>query len=239
MSQKEKSSLEEFIKTYISNKLISDTGQSYTSWVSKNGINSKAVYESELAEIDSDYMRQKSEYGAKAERLASLGLSSGGYSDYLNGKAYSVMQGRKSDAKDRYLENERKNRSEFSDYQLKNAQTLSSYLNSVQDQGKKQNSLYSDVVSEISGAGMTDFESAFEYAKNAGLDDALAESAAKTANAEAVKKRRNEIMQAIIKLQMSASQARQYSLGLGLSAEEAEEMALYAKSINSYRKTTD
>ncbi len=235
MATTNKSSLEDFIKTYLNNKIIAGEGESYENWVKSVGINSDALYANDIANIDSEYMRAKSEYGVNAERLGQLGIN-GGYSDYLNGKAYSEMQKSKNQAKDRYLENERKNLSDYSAYKSENESKMQDYIQLLIDEKNNTNKLYADVMQRITDGRITDYNIAFNYAVNAGLDKTQAAALAKTAIEDSSKKRKADIMQTIVNSLMNEKQARNYALGLGLSKEEAEEMALYAKAINSYSR---
>ena len=106
---KSSTTFEEFVENYIENKKRADSPDSYRDWIISNGVNSEKLYSEAIRDISGDYNRAKSEYGTRAEKLSSLGLSSSGYSDYLSGKAYSEMQKRKQSAKESYAENEMKN----------------------------------------------------------------------------------------------------------------------------------
>ncbi|MBQ7384774.1 MAG: hypothetical protein IJV72_08310 [Clostridia bacterium] len=46
-----------------------------------------------IVDASSAYEQNKSTYGANAEALASMGLTGGGYSDYLNAQAYAAQRG--------------------------------------------------------------------------------------------------------------------------------------------------
>ena len=240
---KNTNSLEDFIKTYVTNKILSESKESYASWLKKNCVNSKAIYEKDLIGAETAYEKSKSEYGDRAERLASIGLSSGGYSDYLNGKAYEEMQKSKESAKDRYLENERQNAAGYDKYSKAYDESryaaIKDYATMITDMNEKQSSLYTGVIKDVSAAGITDYDTAFIYAKNAGLDDEYAASAAKTATEEAKRERNSMIMETVITKNMTESQARQYALSLGLSSDESEKIAVYARNINDLIYSSD
>ena len=55
-------------------------------------------YDNALTDAESDYARAKATYGQKAETLGRMGLTGSGYGDYLEGLAYSEMQGAKQNA---------------------------------------------------------------------------------------------------------------------------------------------
>lgn len=210
--------LEDFVKSYIQNKEYSSSKEDYSNWLLQNGINSKKIYADSIRDITGDYERAKSEYGSLAESLSNLGLTASGYSDYLSGKAYSDMQKRKEGAREKYAENERKNRQGYSDY--------------IAGITKKEYSNYTDVVNSISNAGILDYEEAYNFALQEGLSGSSAELAAKTANDMVKRKRRESALKTIITNSFGRTQAREYALAVGLSEDEAEELAEYANKIN-------
>ena len=210
--------LEDFVKSYIRNKEYSSSEEDYRTWLSQNGIDSEKIYADSIRDITSDYKQAKSEYGSLAESLSNLGLTASGYSDYLNGKAYSEMQKRKEGARKNYAENEHKNRQGYSDY--------------VAGIAKKSYSNYTDVVNSISNAGILDYDEAYSFALQEGLSGSAAELAAKTANDMVKRKRRESALKTIISNSYGRTQAREYALALGLSEVEAEELAAYADKIN-------
>ena len=236
-------SLENFIKTYVNNKLLSDTAESYESWLKKSGINSQLIYDRDLKDAETEYHKSKSEYGSRAEDLAEIGLSSSGYSDYLNAGAYSAMQKSKDYAKNRYIENENKNARGYADY-LKSKESekdnlLKDYIGILNSMDKEQSTLYGNVIKNIASAGITDYETAYGYASNIGLSEELADSAARTATDEARRTRDTKIMETVISRTMTESQAKQYALSMGLTEEEANRIATYAKNINELIHSSD
>ena len=84
---KTKETFEDYLKKYIKNKAISSTKEGYAEWLKTNGVDSEKIYTDTLRDIEADYQKARSEHGVAAEKLAGLGLSSSGYSDYLNGVA--------------------------------------------------------------------------------------------------------------------------------------------------------
>lgn len=210
--------LEDFVKSYIQNKEYSSSKEDYRSWLSQNGIDSAKIYADSIRDITGDYKQAKSEYGSLAESLSELGLTASGYSDYLNGKAYSEMQKRKEGARAKYAENERKNRQGYSEY--------------ISGAAKKDYSNYTDVVNSISNAGILDYEEAYNFALQEGLSESSAELAAITANDMVKRKRRENALKTIIGKSFGRTQAREYALAIGFSDAEAEELAEYAYKIN-------
>ena len=168
-------------------------------------------------------MRARSEYGANAERLAELGLGASGYSDYLNGKAYAEMQRSKSDARESYMETASKNSAGYQEY--------------LQKYAEAENKTYERIVSEITAKGIIDYSTAYNYAVGAGLGGDIAKAAAKTASDMSRAKLKESILKSVITQQLTSTQAKQYALQLGLSEEEAAEVAKFAGSANEYVST--
>ena len=210
--------LRDFVKSYVQNQEYKTSDEDYRRWLKENGIDSERIYADSIRDITSDYKMAKSEYGALAESLSNLGLTASGYSDYLNGKAYSEMQKRKEGARSKYAENEEKNRKGYSEY--------------VAELAKAEKSSYDNVVSSITAAGIMDYDEAYSFALSQGLSESSAELAAKSASDNVRRKTRESALKTIIGQSFGKSQAREYSLALGLSKTEAEELAEYADKIN-------
>lgn len=212
--------LEEFVKTYIQNKVKSSSADSYADWLKANGVNAEKIYSDSIRDITADYERAKSEYGNKAESLAKLGLTASGYSDYLSANAYSAMQKRKAGARDKYAENEASNRSGYA-----------KYLNEITEGESKA---YKSIVSAITNEGILDYEEAYNYAVGAGLSEENAKLAAKTASDMVRRDVRERVIKTIIAQNFNKKQAKEYALALGLDENDAEELAKYASEINEY-----
>lgn len=222
---KEKETFEDFVKKYIQNKAISSTKESYAEWLRSNGIDSMGVYSDTVREIESDYLRARGEHGANAERLASIGLTASGYSDYISGLAYSDMQNKKLIARDKLKDNEAKNLSGYRDY--------------VKDYTAKEEKAFSSAIKNIEGASIADFDKAYAYAVSTGLTDDGAKAAAKLATDSVRKKVKESVMKEILQKSLTEAQALEYALGLGLTEEDAKELSEYAKAINETVKSSD
>lgn len=210
-----KATLEEFIENYLQNKKKENTATGYADWLKTNGIQSEKIYADSIRDITGDYKRTRSEYGAVAEGLSDIGLTSSGYSDYLSGQAYSNMQKRKAGAISKYAENEAKNRTGYAEY--------------LKERGEK----YEKVLSAAKKSGIVELEDAFGYALAAGLDNESAALLAKTVNDTHKKELRDSALEAILRNKFNKKQARQYALSLGLGEEVANELAEYAYTMNS------
>ncbi len=213
--------LEEFVSEYMANKAKSNTKESYESWLRANGINAEKIYFDTVRDIESDYQRELSGHGSRAEALAGLGLTGSGYSDYLSGKAYSEMQKGKQDARSTYAENKRKN--------------ISGYQSYIKDYKEAEDKSIKAVVKAIGNDGIVDYDTAYRYAVSLGLSEESASAAAKTASDYAVKTLRSSVMKRILSQGLGKTQAINYALGLGLSENDANELGEYAREISKYR----
>lgn len=190
--------------------------KSYSEWVRDSGILSSEIYDSAVREAQNSYRFANAGYGKSGESLYSHGLSGGGYSDYLSAKAYQTMQKSKKDAMSDYLKNERENRRGYSEY--------------VEALEKSESKLYSDLVDAIVKREITSFEDAYSYASDRGLSEERATSAANEALKLSISNIKKEISKLIVNKKLSEKEARSYALFMGLSEEDAEELAKYAKS---------
>ncbi len=215
----DETSLEDFVKNYVQNKMKSDTKESYERWLRLNGVDSYGIYSDALRDINADYSRERSNYGAVAERLGRLGLSSAGYSDYVNGKAYSEMQKSKEAARADLASNEAKNRKGYGQY--------------LEARAKEAKSDYTKAIEKITDADIMSYDEAFKYAVSLGLDEENAALAAKAANDAVRKKARAAVLSVIVNQRYNYKQAAAYAASLGLGEEEAAELAEYADVINS------
>jgi hypothetical protein len=235
---KNSESLEDFIKTYIENKIVENRKESYESWVGKNGLNSKGIYEGRLADAKTDYMKSRAEYGSVGEALAKRGLSSSGYSDYVSSRAYSDYQKAKDHAFSEYADNERKNRQGYSEYSMatdaKNDSLTKDYVDYlVKLEKPKDSSAYINTITNIGKQSITDYETAYKIALESGLSEELASSVAEIGTSIVKNGIKTKVMDSVVKFSMSEEEARQYALSLGLDTDTAEEIAEYAKNINN------
>ena len=222
---KKSQSLEDFIKTYIQNVKVSSSPESYSEWLKRYGVDSRGILNESLSDIGADYERAKSSFGANAERLSSLGLSSSGYSDYLSAKAYETMQKRKAGAYDKFIENEKSNKSGFSDF-------VANALKEEDAVKKAENESFYKTVSDIVESGIRSEEEAYSFALETGLSEEKARAVAKTATDTVNRKLTEDTLRYIISHSFDKEQAKQYALAVGFSEEEAEGLAGYADSIN-------
>ena len=77
-----------------------DGGMTYGEYLDKyyGGDAAEKNFDNAIDSAETDYARAKATYGQKAETLGRMGLTGSGYGDYLEGLAYSEMQGAKQNA---------------------------------------------------------------------------------------------------------------------------------------------
>ena len=212
--------LEDFIKTYVENKAKHESAESYADWLSKNGVNAEKILSDRTNVINSDYAKAISGYGKNAESLSRLGLTGSGYSDYMKGRAYSVMQSEKQKALSVYADNVKKNASGYSDY-------VSKITSETNEKIRK-------TVNDIVAKGFINYEDAYNYAVTIGLSEDDAKAAAKGGSDSARSELKYEVMKAIKNSALNKNEAYNYALGVGLTKEEAAILASYADNMNKY-----
>ena len=214
------SSLEEFLDNYIARKTIKNEKKSYGDWIRARGVNSAKEYGDKLKSITESYISSASGTGSGSERISSLGLKGSGYERYLKSRAEETF----ADEKERAL----------SDYAKSDAENRFGYESYLAKLTKDENKSFESVVKNIGASGIMNFEDAYRYAVSAGLSKEAAASAAKSGSEIAHKNLRDTVIKAIINKSLGGTQTKKFALGLGLSPEEAEELAEYARSVNYY-----
>lgn len=215
---KKTETFEEFVRNYLKNTALSNSKESFASWVRKNGKDAEAEYRDKTLGEVSNYIRSRSEYGKTAEALGNFGLRDSGYADYINKKASADLTSALQKAKTEKIETSEKN---VSDY-IQNAKELE------ETNAKMQRS----VIKEIERKREINYDRAYEYALDAGLDEKSAETTAKKAIGVARVRLKNDILELIVSERMSKSQTEEYAKGLGLDEEEIKELGEIAKNIN-------
>ena len=212
--------LEDFVKNYLKNKAVTESPEGYAEWLRSNGVPADRIYANSMRDISTDYRQQRSEFGSNAENLASLGLSSSGYSDYINGKAYSEMQKSKRAARE--------------SYGTALSQNAADYKNYVDSINKAESDTFRAAVKEISGKGILNFDIAYNYALAGGLSDDAAKAAASAANELARSEIKERVTRTVLTQRLTERETLGYALALGLTEEDAKGLAKYAEYINHY-----
>ena len=195
-----------------------------------------AYVKNELDAANDDYLRamQRAKreaisslptYGISAESLASAGLQSTGYAEYLAGISKNNYRAAAESA-ERALD--------ASDVKLRK-----SYADYVKDYTASQEKLYASIVKDMSAGTNADYDLMLEYASGAGLSDYYAKAAANAAKRAVTEKLRRSVIDAINNQFYSEKESYEYALQLGLGEEAAKELSEYAKKMRESRFSSD
>lgn len=96
----------------------------------------------QMIDANSSYMRNKATYGENAEKMAQMGLSGGGYSDYINAQAYAQKRDDVQNANALYSQNLQQNEATYKEYIMSlNKELAQKYL---EDERIEQQHTYED-----------------------------------------------------------------------------------------------
>ena len=215
---KKRETFEDFVRNYLENEVISKTKESYSSWVRKNGTDTRAAYKNDVLAALSEHSRRSSGYGKRAEDISDMGLSASGYSDYINKRADSDLDDALVAAKRKSFETEEKSMKKYEKKALD--------IDEV-NRGKRKT-----VLDQLEERRVIDFERAYKYALDSGLDEKNSEIVAGAAVYYSRIRLKEDVLNMIVTEKLSQSQTRSYAEGLGLNKDEIDELCKKAKAIN-------
>lgn len=214
---KKSGSLEDFFRKYMKNPALYDGADTYESYLRKKGENPTADYYGSLSALNRERRRGDSGYGVSGERLASMGLSASGYSQYLGERAKSDYQSR-IDSLERATKE-------------KNDSLSGDYLSYLEKYKTAQDTLSRSIGEKIMRSKILGEEHAYRYALDSGLSEKRARSVAESS----AKAAREELLRSIIaelpSMNLDGESAWNYAISLGLTKSEAERARLYAESL--------
>jgi len=214
-----KNTLEEFVKSYFKKKKKSADADTYEVWAAKNLPTDTGAHAS-IVRAKTEHMTSSPKYGNLAEKLARVGLNSGGYSKFIK---------EKTDEKKRA-----EIRGAHEEMARDGAAAVTSYEKYLKEKDAAYEKLIKDTVSEIGSYGILNLESAMEIAKERGISEADIESVAKTATDTVRRRIRKSVSERIVSQQLTEKQTYEYARSLGLSEDDARDLANYARDINDY-----
>ena len=245
------SSLEKFIRNYVKNKKLTETDEGYAAWLRKNGISGEADFSENVARVRSDYAKSVLPSGKNSELLYGSGLKKSGYADYLEDSAlknqtkgfeesvrgYLQEKGRMKNAfeEDKAAEEDAKRKAEEKAAEEeakrleKEAKEESERL-AKEEKAKK--ALYNSAKKDLEKAGTINYDEAYNYAMEMGLDKESAERLASTTTKIARDNAIYRVTKAIVDKRLTMNQTRLYAISLGLSEEDAEKLAEIAFKTN-------
>ncbi len=192
----------------FTNLLNKNEEDSYLAYVSKNGIRKTENYYDALADADTVRTLSSTDYGARADKLASSGLNSSGFEDYL-----------KSRVEGEYVE--RSKRAERGTYKDEYA-NQKGYLAYLSDYEKLQSSISESVIKDIASKRNFSYENALNEAVRAGISKDLAYVTASKAVKQAKENAYNQALSFAKLNKLSPNKAKAYALSLGLDERYAE-----------------
>lgn len=210
--------LEDFIKVYLNNKLVSEGNSDYASWKRKYGIDTGALIASGLIKQDTAYRKALSNYGRSAEGLGSKGLTKSGYASYLDEKAKEGARSALLSLDEGYASTEAKNRSGYESY--------------LADELKKKDKLIKEATSKLKSEGFTSYEDAYAAATEMGVEDGEAMRIAKEVTEKKVSELRLKVISAIVNKGFTAEETEKYAGALGLPNDVIKELSELARSTN-------
>ncbi len=172
------------------------------------------------AQIEVEFDKSASTYGANAEQLAQSGLTASGYATFLDDRAKKTKLAKLDELTEEVAEEENARRRAYSDY--------------LRKQTSAQATIRRRVHSSIISSGTTSQQLALDIAASYGLTDEEALQIATNAVAVNVDKRKMEIMTYIRTQQISPERAVMYGESYGLPEEALEEIREYASKLLYY-----
>ena len=203
--------LEDFIKNYVRNKSLTESKEGYSAWLKKNGADSIGAISDGVSRADTTMKKASVTYGKNAEELDSGGLLRSGYASYINDAARKSYADSLSSLNEEYLKIEAKN--------------LKGYEKYLENENRKHLEAYDAAVKSLEKSGIMDFEKAYGYALELGLNEKEARDAAEKTTASLIGETRKKVINDIILKRLGSAEAKQYALNLGLDEETANELA--------------
>jgi len=253
-----KSGIEKFIQNYLKGYKSAKKKSGYELWLRENGVDPTATLTEEIENIAAENERKNSLDSSRAASLSSLGLKSSGYARFLDEISKETSEDKISGAIRSYLSSDKQNENEY-DLELKRREKarLAEEKKAEAERLKKQKEeeklikakekeeeekrkesekamkeVYKKVKEGLNAAAFADYDKAYTYAIEMGLNEADAKYLAKTSTESVRNSRITKVTNAIISKGLSMNQAKQYALALGLSEEDATALAEFAFTTN-------
>ena len=189
-------------------QLKKNEADSYSAYVSKQGIRADEQYADALDKASLKKILADTNYGALAERLRKTGLNASGYEDYVRSENAKDHTSAVNTAKEKRAVGEHLNRSGYKSY--------------LSDYEKRQTTLSESLIKKLKTDGVYDLEKAYEEAVNLGISKSLAYVTAKAGVEEATKSTTIKAIGFAMDNSLSATEAEEYAISLGLPTESVE-----------------
>ena len=214
------STLEDFMKKYISNQKLSNGADSFETYKFKNGVDYDNDFNKAAVNLYANKKKNASSYGANYRNLANKGLQNSGYADYIDNLAnltyasnLSKLENKKSDAQKLALGG-------YSDY-------LEKYSN-------KQTSLKKSVSSHLIKNNVVNLEDAIAYGLSMGLSQEDAIAIGENAYSVTKQKVYNDILKEAVSFGLDKEGAVMLAKKMGMTDSDAEAVGEEVREMMSH-----
>ncbi len=191
-------------------KVLPNRPSTYKEFLAANGIDNEAVYKNAVAKINAD-TRRAAESTSFAEALDRQGMTSSGYADYMRGARAAKQDNQISGAYENYMKSE---------YQA--GRDYDAYIDNYELLQKKEQD---ELIEYLKKNRIFDRTDAYEIIRNSELTPDNAYDVLTRGVMLARRKAIDEAVSISVARMYSFYAARRYALAVGLSAEDAYEVA--------------
>ena len=247
-----KSAIEKFIKNYVRNKKVSDSSDGYEAWLRKNGYDPTADFSESIGKANAENEKRSMRL---SESLSDVGLSKSGYASYLKEELAKNKTGSLENAIEDYIKTDSSNKRSYQkeaerleairveeekkarENAIKEAEKAAEKAAKkeaeiLEKEEKFKTQLMKEIESKIKAMTTIDYNQAYTYAIHMGLDEQNAESIAKSVTEAKRSSAIDQVTEAIISKRLTKNQAMEYAKRLGLSNEDANDLAEFAFKTN-------
>lgn len=201
--------LEDFMKKYISNQKIKNGADSFDTYRHKNGLNYNRSYSRAVESLYADKKRNLATYGQNYRDISNKGLQNSGYAEYVSGKAGSDYTSEIS--KLGALRDQAESRA------------LASYAGYLEKYSDKQKALKESVTSHLIKNDVVDLDAAVAYAIGQGLTEEDAIAVGQSVYSVTKQKVFNSILEQVATLGLDKNGAVMLAKKMGVTESDAEE----------------
>lgn len=211
-----KTSLEDFFKSYLADKTKKNEAQDFNTYKRTHFEDYDREYRDGVMGARLKNKRDKATFGTTSEKVSELGLGSSGYSERVKQLADNSFKSRINELTDEHGKDA-----------ARAARSYSAYLNGY---NKKQQSLYKSFIGKLAEFdGIAEPSEVYKYAIDQGLNKENAMAAYQGITLAAKEKVKHRVIYYAMIGRMSPEQAIAYAEGSGLSKEDADWIASIVK----------
>ncbi len=216
--------LSEFIENYIKNLGISGAPQPFEDYKASLDNDYDGSFTKAVRSALTKKRQSASDYGAVGEELSDMGLSNSGYQSYLSRLASDKYKSTLSS-----LEEKRN---------IAQGQALSGYADYLRQFAKNEGSLRNSVKEHLLDRNVIDFNTAYEYAINAGLSDSDARSISNSVYAINRQKVIKQILDQVLTLRLDENSVKLYAKAIGLNDDDTDYVISASKGLFEHFDTS-